>query len=167
MRVLFAITAVCLLALIGAGLAIRRHILDAARARRNEEAPGTDLQAMEAELKRELHTTQTQKGFFGGAPENLADPRPGRSMPRFVKPASTIRPAYVPAPASPAPPVAHETAPEQSTDSDLRKPPASSQGDKTERPDWQHFNKDFGDLSDPYQPRRSVGNARSATNHRR
>jgi hypothetical protein len=165
MRVLFAISAACLLALIGAAFAIRRHILTAARQRAQRDATPKELQAFEAELHRDLRAAHQQKGFFRGALDSLSDPRPGRDTARpLPRRESAIRPAHTsPAPLPPAPP-AEATQP---ADVELRKPPVSINGGKVERLDWEHFNKDFGDLSDPYQPRRSVNAVRSTVNNRR
>lgn len=41
--------------------------------------------------------------------------------------------------------------------SGTRKPPRSSHFGTHERLDWAYFNKDLGDLSDPYEPARSTG----------
>ncbi len=141
MRVLFAISALCLLALIGGGFAIRRHILAVAREKEQRANTLKSLQAFEAELHRDLRASHAEKGFFRGTPED----RSSGTSPAPLPPASLA-----------------EKAPRSEVE--LRKPPASIHGGAIERLDWVHFNSDLGDLSDPYQPRRNAGNA---TNNRR
>jgi hypothetical protein len=80
-----------------------------------------------------------------------------------------MRPAHTSPAPLPAVPAASADQSQPSTP-DLRKPPVSINGNKIERLDWEHFNKDLGDLSDPYQPRRNAGAlaaARSAAHNRR
>ena len=77
MRVLFAITALCLLVLLWAGLAIRRHVRAAARERAERNQPPA-RQVFEAELRSELRSSRADAGFFRGQPDNLSDPKPGR-----------------------------------------------------------------------------------------
>lgn len=48
----------------------------------------------------------------------------------------------------------------------MRKPPASVRVGRPKRPDWAYFNKDLGDLSDPYQPPASKA-ASTGTDRRR
>jgi len=158
MRVLFAISALCLLALVGAGLAIRRHILAAARKRARRETVPSHLELVEAELHRDLRAAHAEKGFFRGTMDKLSASARASATQRD---SAIHQPAHT-APA-PLPPTAN--APMQAAAS--RKPPASLQSDAMERQDWAHFNQDFGDLSDPYQSRRHRNTPRSATSNRR
>jgi len=169
MRILFAITAFCLLVLLWAGLAIRRHIRAVAKERAERNQPPA-REVFEAELRSELRTSRADAGFFRGQPDNLSDPKPGRhasgqrpavrdSAVRAAiaasanKPIVTFEPAHGSTPAQ---------APEQTSAAEAvesRKPPVSSNPSKIERLDWAHFNKDLGDLSDPYQvPRSAIRN---------
>ncbi len=140
MRVLFAISALCLLALIGAGFAIRRHILSAAREKEERANAQKNLHSLAAELHRDLRSSHAENGFFRGTPDD--------------RPSGTS--------STPAPPAGKA----MRSEVELRKPPASIHG-AIERLDWAHFNSDLGDLSDPYQPRRNANPARSATSNRR
>ena len=172
MRILFAITALCLFVLIWAGVAIRRHIRAAARERaeRKEQTPA--LQAVEAELRNQLRTERTEAGYFG----SISDPQPGRHISRTRQAVrdSAIREAAVEnvpvvevtyAAPEPLPEPVHTaevTEPTaQAAPTESRKPPISINGGKVERMDWAHFNKDLGDLSDPYQVPRTNARNRS------
>jgi len=171
MRVLFAITALCLLVLLWAGLAIRRHIRAAARERAERNAPPV-REVFEAELRKELQSQRANTGFYRGQPDNLSDPRPGRHT-SGLRPSvrdSAVRAAivaaakepivsYEPAPGSTPAAVEPQTEPAPADTNESRKPPVSISGIKMERLDRAHFNKDLGDLSDPYQvPRSAIRN---------
>jgi len=176
MRVLFAITALCLLVLLWAGLAIRRHIRAAARERAERNAPPA-REVFEAELRKELQTQRANTGFYRGQPDNLSDPRPGRHA-SGLRPSvrdSAVRAAIVAAakesivsyepaagsaPVSASAPAAEpQTEPAAEETSESRKQPVSISGITMERLDRAHFNKDLGDLSDPYQiPRSAIRN---------
>jgi hypothetical protein len=73
MQILFAITGLCLLVLLWAGLAIRRHVRAAAHERAEKQRPPAKA-AIELELKQELRAEQMEKGFFG----TITDPQPSR-----------------------------------------------------------------------------------------
>jgi len=183
MRILFVITALCLLVLLWAGLAIRRHIRAAAneRAQKRPRPPVTAV--LEVELKSDLRSAHAESGFFG----SISDPQPARntiSRTRAAVRESAIRAAVTAVPIfEPATMEAmqaarvSEPAPEPATHSsvqpdeppainEFRKPPVSIH-DGTferlgfERLDLAHFNKDLGDLSDPYQIPRTASRNRS------
>jgi hypothetical protein len=172
MRILFAITALCLIVLLWAGLAIRRHILAAARERQQRRDLPPVAKAYEVELKQELRTAHIQSGFFGG----ISDPQPARHISR-VRPSlrdSAVRasvtavpifepeerpepPTYQPVPVAEATPeIAIPN--QQPVRAEYRKPPVSIQTGEFKRLDLGQY-KDPGDLSDPYQiPRTSTRN---------
>jgi hypothetical protein len=177
MRILFAITALCLLVLLWAGLAIRRHIRSAARERAQKRPQPPVTAVLEVELKSDLRSAHAESGFFG----TISDPQPGRnSISRTrqavresaIRAAVTAIPIFEPATieamqAARAP----ETAPEPATHSsvqpeepparnEFRKPPVSISDGTFERLDLAHFNKDLGDLSDPYQIPRTASRDR-------
>ncbi|HXB61472.1 MAG TPA: hypothetical protein VNU94_01310 [Acidobacteriaceae bacterium] len=176
MRILFAITALCLLVLLWAGLAIRRHIRSAARERAEHQRPSAKS-LIEVELKHELRTAQAEKGFFG----SLSDPQPSRYSSRTrpavresaIRAAVTAIPIFEPAALEavqaarfrePAAESAGHTSVqinEAPAVNEFRKPPVSIHDGKFERLDLAHFNKDMGDLSDPYQIPRATARNRS------
>jgi hypothetical protein len=166
MRILFAITALCLLVLLWAGLAIRRHIRAAARERAERQRPPAKA-IIEVELKQELRAAKAERGFFG----SLSDPQPARqsiSKTRQAVRDSAIRAAVTASPVKISEPTPEfvEYTPVQINEApavnELRKPPVSISDGKFERLDLAHFNnKDLGDLSDPYQIPRAAGRNRS------
>ena len=177
MRILFAITVLCLFVLLWAGLAIRRHIRAAAREREERRRPPAKA-IIEVELKQELRAAKAERGFFG----SLSDPQPARqsiSKTRQAVRDSAIRSSvtaisiFEPAARVAQPARAPEPAAETTVDSpvetngtpgvsEFRKPPVSINDGKFQRLDLEHFNnKDLGDLSDPYQIPRTAGRNRS------
>lgn len=158
MQILYAITVLCVIVLLWAGLAIRRHIAASARQRaeRQERPPATAM--IEVELKHELRTAKAEKGFFG----SISDPQPGRhtiSRTRQAVRESAIREAVTAVPIFAAPavePVKQAEAPQpepavEFVPAEFRKPSIAIHSTGFERLDMAHFNKDLGDLSDPYQ----------------
>jgi hypothetical protein len=180
MRILFTITVLCLLVLLWAGLAIRRHVLTAAREREGRLERPKVTAAVEVELRQELRKAREEKGFFGSVSDPQTARHGSRNRPSVRE--SAIRAASEPSPtvvepAAPTPePVQAAETPEpepqatvqaqkpengESAINEFRKPPVSINGTKFERLDLAHFNKnkDLGDLSDPYQiPRTAVRN---------
>jgi hypothetical protein len=169
MQILFAITVLCMIVLLWAGLAIRRHIAVSARQRAERQERPPAKAVIEVELKHELRTAKAEKGFFG----SISDPQPGRntiSRTRQAVRESAIREAVTAVPifAAPASETVKQTeAPqrtEAATDSvpaEFRKPPIAIHNSGFERLDMAHFNKDLGDLSDPYQIPRTASRNRS------
>jgi hypothetical protein len=185
MQILYAITVLCVVVLLWAGLAIRRHIAASARQRaeRQQRPPATAV--IEVELKHELRTAKAEKGFFG----SISDPQPGRhtiSRTRQAVRESAIREAVTAVPIFAVPPVfaappifaatpmaepvqqAEAPQPEAAVEShetsaplEFRKPPIAIHNSGFERLDMAHFNKDLGDLSDPYQIPRTASRNRS------
>lgn len=184
MQILFAITVLCVFILLWAGLAIRRHIRAAARERAERQRPPATA-IIEVELKHELRAAHAETGFFG----SLTDPQPGRHISRTraavresaIRAAVTAIPIFDPAAleaaraarvSEPSPePAKHTAAPiheihEAPAGDELRKPPVSINSAKFERLgferlDMGQFNKDLGDLSDPYQVPRTAARNRS------
>jgi hypothetical protein len=111
MQILFATSVLCFLALLGAGVAIARHIRKGPR-RAIASAGGHSLPSSAPET---IH--QTIRQITASKVWNT-------------------------------PLVAVEIAPAHAPNSALRKPPYSV---NAERLDWAYFNKDYGDLTDPYE----------------
>jgi hypothetical protein len=174
MRILFAITALCLLVLLWAGLAIRRHIRGAARERAQKRPQPPVTAVLEVELKSDLRSDHAESGFFG----SISDPQPARntiSRTRTAVRESAIRAAVTAVPIfEPAAIEAVQAAraPERAAEpsvqpgkipavNEFRKPPVSISDGTFQRLDLAHFNKDLGDLSDPYQIPRTASRNRS------
>jgi hypothetical protein len=172
MQILYAITVLCVIVLLWAGLAIRRHIAASARQRAERQERPPAKVVIEVELKHELRTAHVEKGFFG----SISDPQPGRhtiSRTRQAVRESAIREAVTAVPifATLAPEPAKITEapqPEAAVESheayvpaELRKPPIAIHNTGFERLDMAQFNKDLGDLSDPYQIPRTASRNRS------
>jgi hypothetical protein len=172
MRILFAITALCFLVLLWAGLAIRRHVLAAAREREQRRERPQATAVIEVELKHELRTAHAEAGFFGivtdpQASRHISRPKPGvRDSAIFAAMTSVpifqpVQAPKVPEPMPVEPPVESS---EASAVTEFRRPSAAISGAKIERLDWAHFNKDMGDLSDPYQVPRTANSSSAARN---
>jgi hypothetical protein len=135
MQFLFAISIVCFIALLWAGVAIARNIAAGRKCRR---------------------TRMQSQGDFAhhllAATENRETRRPRTVHPQTVRDVAARKGWN-------SPPASIEIHPthEQSTAASLqgrRKSPQTSHHSATERLDWAYFNKDAGDLTDPYQTRR-------------
>ncbi len=146
-----------------AGLAIRRHIRTAARERAERQRPPAKI-VIERELRQKLRAEQMEKGFFG----KLSDPQPSRqsiSKTRQALRESGMHAAVTvisePAREAARAPEPAEPINETPAVNEFRKPPVSISDERFERLDLGHFNKDLGDLSDPYQIPRAAGRNRS------
>jgi len=147
MQILFAISILCFMALLWAGFAIARHI------RRGHERTEVD--------------TSSRRDFA----QHLYTAAEETRLPRVVRHQSvrdvTARKSWnTAATAVQIPPSFNEE--RTGTMDGWRKSPQSSQSRSPERLDWVYFNKDAGDLSDPYQPRHARGaSSAQATSNRR
>jgi len=140
MQILFAISIVCFIALVWAMVAIARHI---------------------AAGHKDGQTLLRPHGDFAHHLFAATENRESRS-PRAVRPQTmqdvAARKRWN---SSPAPIEIHPTN-EQSVSpflQGLRKSPQTSHHGAPERLDWAYFNKDAGDLTDPYQTRRFRANS--------
>jgi hypothetical protein len=137
MQILFAISILCFIALVWAGVAIARHIAA------GHKSEGT----AQGDFAHHLFTATAHQ-----------DTR----RPRVVQP-QTMRDVAAKKGwnASPAPIEVHPTHEESSPSvvSGRRKSPQTSHQGASERLDWAYFNKDAGDLTDPYQTRRFRDNS--------
>jgi hypothetical protein len=144
MQILFAISIICFVALVWAGIAIARHI---------------------AAGHKDGLTTKQSHGDFAhhlfAATENRETRRPRAVHPQTVQDVAA-RKGWNSAPAS----VEIHPSNDQS-DAPIvqgrRKSPQTSHPSGPERLDWAYFNKDAGDLTDPYQTRRFGGNSGART----
>jgi hypothetical protein len=133
--ILFAISIACFLALIGAAVAIVRHVRRSNRLSRTPAPPRPSF-------GEHLHAA-TEYGFT----------RSPRAVPHQTVQGITAKKNWN------TPSKAVEIHPDsgQSPAFGRRKSPQSVQAaalSSAERADWTHFNKDFGDLTDPYTSRR-------------
>ena len=140
MQILFAISIVCFLALLWAGIAIARHIYKGHQ----------DGQT----------STQSQGDFahhLFAATENRAVRQPRTVVPQTVGDVAAKKSWN----SGPAPVEIHPSARQQVGDSSLdgQMDQRRSHAGATERLDWAYFNKDAGDLTDPYQIRRFRDNS--------
>lgn len=140
MQILFAISIVCFIALVWAGVAIARHI---AAGHKGDRTP-----------------MQSQGDFahhLFAAAENRETRRPRTVHPQTVRDVAA-RKGWNSSPGS----IEIHPTHEQSAGTSLqgrRKSPQTSHHGATERLDWAYFNKDAGDLTDPYQTRRFRANS--------
>ena len=140
MQILFAISIVCFVALVWAGVAIARHI---AAGRKGGRTP-----------------TQSQGDFahhLFAATENRETRRPRAVHPQTMQDVAA-RKGWNSTPASIEIHPANEQGASPSVQGQ-RKSPQTSRHGAPERLDWAYFNKDAGDLTDPYQTRPSRTNS--------
>ena len=143
MQILFAISTICFIALVWAGVAIARHIAAGHRGGR---------------------TAQSQSDFahhLFAATENRETRQPRAVHPQTVRDVAA-RKGWNSAPASVE---IHPNNDQRAAPAvqGQRKSPQTSHHGGTERLDWAYFNKDAGDLTDPYQTRRFRGNSGART----
>jgi hypothetical protein len=144
MQILFAISIICFVALVWAGVAIARHIAAGHKG---------GLTAKQSHGDFEHH-------LFAAA-ENHETRRPRAVHPQTVRDVAAKK-GWNSAPA----PVEIHPSNDQSvalTMHGRRKSPQTFHHGGTERLDWAYFNKDAGDLTDPYQTRRFGGNSGAGT----
>ena len=148
MQILFAISILCFIALLWAGFAITRHI-----------RLGRKRTAVAAFSRRDF------AHHLYAAAEETRVPRAVRHQSVRDVTARKSWNAAAPAAVQIPPSFDEERA---GTIDGRRKSPQSSQSHAPERLDWFYFNKDAGDLSDPYQPRhtRRASGAQAISNRR-
>jgi hypothetical protein len=181
MQVLFAISIVCLCALFWAAVSIARHILVTQRRRRRGPRPPAPLNEVLFEEKQQqirdhsaIAAAQTLPRTVPSpvAPQPFAETPYRRYIPLTeipLSPSNAIsytnkgRPAYT-APAAPIHPAVPVTAPQSIAEPQAAKkaPQPVLFSREHKRLDWDYFNKDLGDLSDPYQPP-SASDSRNGT----
>jgi hypothetical protein len=140
MQILFAISIVCFIALVWAGIAMARHIAAGHKGGR------TPMQS---------HGDFAHHLF--AATENREMRQPRAVHPQTVRDVAA-RKGWNSSPAS----IEIHPANEQSATPSVqrrRKSPQTSHHGTPERLDWAYFNKDAGDLTDPYQTRRFRANS--------
>ncbi|MDE3105789.1 MAG: hypothetical protein KGK08_11485 [Acidobacteriota bacterium] len=162
MQILFAISIVCFFAIVWAALAFARHIKastlrsQARAAQDAHHAPAED--SFRAQMTAAMHFAQDAPPSYGSsiAPTQVERPRPaelhqnvrditaakGWNLP--VKSATAGRRVAIPVPRVDA----------DHPHPGLRKPPQPARHGAMAFLDPAYFNKDAGDLSDPYQPPR-------------
>jgi hypothetical protein len=148
MQLLFAISIICFLALVWAVVTIARHIAAGHKARTAAQSQGDFAHHLFA------------------ATENREERRPRAVPPQTVRDVAA-RKSWNTAPAS----IEIQPANEESATSSVqerpvqgrRKAPQTSHHGAAERLDWAYFNKDAGDLTDPYQTRPSRANSGART----
>jgi hypothetical protein len=151
MQMLLAISIVCFIALVWAGTALARHV----RASRQPDGgtsfvPRIDFthhlfNAIEDERSLQPRKVPTQTFQDITAKKSWNQPPEGVAVP----PSHELR--------SELPPSAAEQLQVK------RKPPQTSHRVGSERLDWAYFNKDLGDLTDPYQTPSLRVNARNSS----
>jgi hypothetical protein len=151
MYILYAISAFCFLALLLAAIAIARHV------RSNRETGGNPLHSQHDFEQHLVTATKDQNSRIPrNAPQQtvkdvLAKKSWNQRRPEVV----TIRP-------DPDAQLAFEQRAVESFAGRIessRKPPQSAHQREWKRIDWAYFNKDLGDLSDPYQAPRFQANS--------
>jgi hypothetical protein len=149
MQILFAISILCFLALAWAGIAVTRHI-SAGRKRSRRLSPAQHNFA--------------QHLFRAAEEASLPEPRifPNQNIRDITARKSWNQPPEVvtvhPSPGIRSDLIQNATEPIQGK----RKAPQSSHQSGMERLDWAYFNKDLGDLTDPYQTPRIRANSRTS-----
>jgi hypothetical protein len=140
MQILFAISILCFIALVWAGVAIARHIAAGHRSGR---------------AVKESHGDFAHHLF--AATENRETRQPRAIRPQTVRDVAAKKGWN----SSPASVEIHPTHEENDSSSmeGRRKLPQTSHHGAPERLDWAYFNKDAGDLTDPYQTRRFRANS--------
>jgi hypothetical protein len=145
MQILFAISIVCFIALVWAGVGIARHIYRGHKGERARAYAHGDF----------AH-------YLFAAAENREVRQPRAVAPQTVRDVSA-RKGWNSGPASVEihPNTRQEGAavPEEGSMQGRRKMPEASHKGTGERLDWAYFNKDAGDLTDPYQNRRFRNNS--------
>ena len=144
MQILFAISIICFIALVWAGVAIARHI---AAGRKGGRTPAQ----AQGDFARHLFA----------ATENRETRQPRAVHPQTVRDVAARKGWN----SSPASIEIHPTNEQGSAASVQGRPksPQTSHHGGTERLDWAYFNKDAGDLTDPYQTRRFGTNSGART----
>lgn len=150
MQILFAISILCFLALVWALIAVSRHIRSG-RDTASSPAPETFAQHIahasaspESNQPKLRHTLNqsirdiTARKSWNQPPEVITMHPSLEQRAEWEK--ETIQPL-----------------------AGIRKAPQSSRSGGTERLDWAYFNKDFGDLTDPYQSPRIQANSRNSS----
>lgn len=147
-QILFAISVTCLLVLIGAAVAIVRYIRTSHEKNRTPAPPEPSFS--------QHFNAATQYGA-------VRTPRlvPHQTLQAITAKKGWNKPSQVveihPAPPEKNPPLGARKGPQ----------PARAVPVGSERVDWAHFNKDFGDLTDPYTSRpRKISGVRTAASKR-
>ena len=147
-QILFAISVVCLLALIGAGLAIVRHVRSTHRRNRIAAPPAPSF---------------TEHLNAAAAYGTLRSPRvvPHQSVKGITAKKNWNTPSQSVE--------IHPTAEHDFVPGSRKSPmPAHAETTGSDRVDWAYFNKDFGDLTDPSpsRPARAVSGRRAISTKR-
>ncbi len=140
MQILFAISIVCFVALVWAGMAIARHIAAGHKGGRTTKQSHGDF-AHHLFVATENRETRRPRAVHPQTVQDIAARKGWNSVPASVE--------------------IHPTNEQSATPSvqGRRKSPKTSHHGDTERLDWAYFNKDAGDLTDPYQTRRFRANS--------
>ncbi len=150
MQILFAISTLCFLALVWAVVAIIRHVRATNRLDATSPA-GQDNFAQHLLKASADNDLPRPRNVLSQNIREITARKSWNQPPEII----TVRPSSEPR---------AET--EQMTADPLqgmRKSPQTSHQSGMERLDWAYFNKDFGDLTDPYQtPRRIRANSRTS-----
>lgn len=151
MYILFAISAFCFLALLLAAIAIARHVRSSRETGRNPSNSQHDF---------------AQHLYAAASDQNSRLPRaqPQQTVKQVLakKSWNQSRSEAVMIPPDPEVQLAFEQKTIESFAGRIessRKPPQSSHSKAWKRLDWAYFNKDLGDLSDPYQTPRLRANS--------
>jgi hypothetical protein len=148
MQILFIISIVCFVALVWAGVAIARHIA---------AGPKGTMKPLQRDFAHHLFA----------ATENRETRRPRAVPPQTMRDVAARKSWNSSSPAS----IEIHPTDEQSAAPSVqgrRKSSKTSHHGTPERLDWAYFNKDAGDLTDPYQTRRFRANSgASATSPKR
>ena len=135
MLILFAISIACFIALVWAGVAITRHIAVGHKGGRTVKEFHGDF-AFHLFAATEIGETRHPRAVRPQTMRDVAARKGWNSAPASIE----IHPAH-----------------EENASSSMqgrRKSPQTSHHGAPERLDWAYFNKDAGDLTDPYQTRR-------------
>ncbi len=147
MQILFTISILCFLVLVWAGIAIARQIH---LGHKRGAAPTSSQTSFAQHLITAAEATRSPRPVPQQTLKDVAARKGWNSSPAAVQ----IEPVHDP---DAAPPMQGR-----------RKSPKASHYGTSERLDWEYFNKDAGDLTDPYQPRRLRANSGiSATSPKR
>jgi hypothetical protein len=165
MRVLFAISILCLCALLWAAVSIARHILATKRRRRRSLRPQESFTEVLFDEKRQQIRDHSAIASAQTLPRTTSAPLP--PAPRSIAPAPSVPVTAITGAAIPGadfarrtPPPPENTTRPVETPQPIAETPAAKKAPQPvmfsrehQRLDWDYFNKDLGDLSDPYQPR--------------
>ncbi len=141
MRTLFTISLLCLCALLWAAISIARHIRTTKRRRRGDPRPPSPFNEVLFEGKQQQIRDHAAVAASQTIQVTPPKPQAPRSYPS-AQAAARLAQAPLPIRITEAEAPAAKKAPQ---------PVVFSR--EHQRLDWDYFNKDLGDLSDPYQPK--------------